>query len=123
MTQQEFDNELRSGKRSWPGSHVDGDLDISSRIINGDLDLDGLNVTGDLDLSETTIEGSLFISQVSVGGNLYLNGLRVVGRCAIQSVTFMYVLGEVIADDFSINGHQRRLPRMVIEKDQLVSTQ
>jgi len=120
MIQSEFDAELASGKRSWEGTHVPSDLDLSGRLIEGDLNLSDAVIDGDLDLSGTTITGSLNLWCVSVEGNLDLSGLRVNGglKCLsenggdiLSDYGLISVEGEIISDDLVVNGEPLKLPR------------
>ena len=109
MTQTEFDAELALGKRSWQGSHVEGDLDVSEREIHGDVCFSGMTVSGDLDLSGTVIHGSLELVDARVSGNLNLDGLRVMGRFNTNQWSLANIDGEVIANDLVVRGRLRTI--------------
>ncbi|TAK57272.1 hypothetical protein EPO17_02340 [Patescibacteria group bacterium] len=80
MTQSEFDAELAEGKRSWPNTHVPGDLDVSGLVIVGDVSFEKTQVDGDLDLSGTIIHGNLTLCGISITGSLNLTDLCVKGE-------------------------------------------
>jgi cytoskeletal protein CcmA (bactofilin family) len=112
MTQAEFDQELASGKRSWRSCSVDGDLDISNRVIHGDITLEEMHIDGDLILAETVIHGTFEMMGVSISGDIDLNGLRV-DKFDTRWTTFMDVKGDVIADDLMVDGRRRTLPARI----------